>query len=54
LHGYKIAGDSPAAVAETFGLSKHTIRVQLAALMDKTDTHRQAALVRLLTLASRN
>jgi DNA-binding CsgD family transcriptional regulator len=48
------AGDSPAAVAETLGLSKHTIRVQLRALMAKTDTHRQAALVRLLTLAARN
>jgi DNA-binding CsgD family transcriptional regulator len=47
------AGDSPAAVAEALGLSKHTIRVQLKALMDKTDTHRQAELVRLLMLAAR-
>ena len=47
------AGDSPAAVADALGLSKHTIRVQLKALMDKTDTHRQAELVRLLMLAAR-
>jgi DNA-binding CsgD family transcriptional regulator len=47
------AGDSPSAVAETLGLSKHTIRVQLKALMNKTDTHRQAELVRLLMLAAR-
>jgi DNA-binding CsgD family transcriptional regulator len=43
------AGDSLADTAGKFGLSKHTVRVQLQALMAKTGTNRQAALVRLLT-----
>jgi len=42
------AGDSLAEAAHKFGLSKHTLRAQLKALMAKTETNRQAALVRLL------
>jgi DNA-binding CsgD family transcriptional regulator/PAS domain-containing protein len=46
------AGDSLAEAADKFGLSKHTLRVQLRALMAKTETNRQAALVRLLVASS--
>lgn len=46
-------GDSLDEIAAAFGLSKYTLRAQLRALMDKTDTHRQAALVRLLSVAVR-
>ncbi len=34
------------AIAEQFGLSKHTIRTQLKSVYEKTGTHRQAELVR--------
>ena len=43
------AGDSLDDIAGRLGLSKHTLRAQLKALMSKTETRRQAELVRLLT-----
>jgi DNA-binding CsgD family transcriptional regulator len=43
------AGESLAEIADALALSKHTLRAQLKALMDKTGTRRQAALVRLLS-----
>jgi DNA-binding CsgD family transcriptional regulator/PAS domain-containing protein len=49
LAAWLVAGDSLAEAADRFGLSKYTLRAQLRALMDKTGTNRQAALVRLLT-----
>lgn len=49
LAAWLAAGDSLADAADTFGLSKYTLRAQLRALMDKTGTNRQAALVHLLT-----
>jgi DNA-binding CsgD family transcriptional regulator len=44
-----VAGDSLDKIAGNLGLSKHTLRAQLKALMSKTETRRQAELVRLLT-----
>jgi DNA-binding CsgD family transcriptional regulator len=49
LAAWLAGGDSLADAADKFGLSKYTLRAQLRALMDKTETNRQAALVRLLT-----
>jgi DNA-binding CsgD family transcriptional regulator len=49
LAAWLAAGDSLTEAADTFGLSKYTLRAQLRMLMDKTGTNRQAALVRLLT-----
>jgi DNA-binding CsgD family transcriptional regulator/uncharacterized protein YhfF len=42
------SGGSLSSVAETFGISKNTVRAQLQAVFDKTDTRRQSDLVRLL------
>jgi DNA-binding CsgD family transcriptional regulator len=35
-------------ISEHFGISKHTVRAQLKAVFQKTDTRRQAELVKLL------
>lgn len=43
-----VAGDTPEQAAETLGIKRSTARVHLAALFRKTETHRQAELVRLL------
>lgn len=43
-----VNGLSPNAIAENFGLSKHTVRNQLKSVYAKTGTHRQAELVKLL------
>lgn len=48
LAAWLATGSSLAEAADAFGLSKNTLRVQLAGLMKKTDTHRQSALVHLL------
>ncbi|MFI5102940.1 MAG: helix-turn-helix transcriptional regulator, partial [Terriglobales bacterium] len=41
-------GHSPTAIAETIGVSRNTLKSQLASIYQKTDTSRQAQLVRLL------
>ena len=43
-----VAGDSPQQAAQALGLSVSTVRNQLAALFRKTETSRQAELMRLL------
>ena len=42
------SGASLTEAAEAFGVTHNTVRAQLRAIFDKTDTHRQADLVRLL------
>jgi DNA-binding CsgD family transcriptional regulator len=42
------AGASLTEAAEAFGVTHNTVRAQLRAIFDKTDTHRQSDLVRLL------
>jgi DNA-binding CsgD family transcriptional regulator/uncharacterized protein YhfF len=42
------SGESLSSVAEMFGISKNTVRVQLQAVFDKTEARRQSDLVRLL------
>lgn len=42
------SGASLIEAAEQFGVAHNTVRAQLRAIFDKTDTHRQADLVRLL------
>lgn len=42
------SGDSLAAVAERLGVSENTAKAQLQTVFDKTGTHRQAQLVKLL------
>lgn len=44
-----LADKSLTTYAEERGISSHTVRVQLKSLMAKTDTHRQAELVNLLS-----
>ena len=41
-------GDGLAAVASRLGVSSSTVRTHLTRIFDKTSTHRQAELVRLL------
>lgn len=41
-----VRDESLNSIAEQFGISKHTIRSQLKSVYEKTDTHRQAELVR--------
>lgn len=48
LAGALASGARLAEIARTHGVSIHTVRAQLKALMQKTGTHRQAALIRLL------
>jgi DNA-binding CsgD family transcriptional regulator len=43
-----LANCNPASIAERRSLSVHTVRVHIANIMDKTETNRQAELVRLL------
>jgi DNA-binding CsgD family transcriptional regulator/PAS domain-containing protein len=47
-----LAGCDPAAIAERKSLSVNTVRVHIAHIMAKTDTNRQAELVRLLERVS--
>ncbi len=47
-----VAGDTLSEAADTFHVGKETVRMQLRSLMEKTDTNRQAALVRLLSAAA--
>jgi DNA-binding CsgD family transcriptional regulator/PAS domain-containing protein len=47
-----LAGCDPAAIAERKSLSVNTVRVHIARIMAKTDTNRQAELVRLLERVS--
>jgi uncharacterized protein YhfF/DNA-binding CsgD family transcriptional regulator len=42
------AGASLTEAADAFGVTRNTVRAQLRAIFDKTDTHRQLDLVRLL------
>jgi DNA-binding CsgD family transcriptional regulator len=41
-------GLAPKEIAATFGVSQHTVHVQLARVFDKTGTNRQADLMRLM------
>jgi DNA-binding CsgD family transcriptional regulator/uncharacterized protein YhfF len=43
-----VSGASLTEAADEFGVTHNTVRAQLRAIFDKTDTHRQADLVRLL------
>ena len=45
-------GASLTEAADAFGVTHNTVRAQLRAIFDKTDTHRQTELVRLLQSAS--
>jgi DNA-binding CsgD family transcriptional regulator len=47
-----VAGDTLSEAADKFYVTKETVRMQLRSLMEKTDTNRQAALVRLLSAAA--
>jgi DNA-binding CsgD family transcriptional regulator len=45
---YLASGAALKDYAEEFGVTYNTVRAQLRAIFEKTDTHRQAELVRLL------
>jgi DNA-binding CsgD family transcriptional regulator len=47
------SGVSLTEAAERFGVTHNTVRAQLRSIFDKTDTHRQADLVRLLHSSGR-
>jgi DNA-binding CsgD family transcriptional regulator len=47
-----VAGEGLVAIANAFGLARATVRVQLSAIFEKTDTHRQGELVSLLSRVS--
>lgn len=47
------SGVSLTEAADRFGVTHNTVRAQLRAIFDKTDTHRQADLVRLLQTSGR-
>ena len=44
-----ICGDSPQEIAEAFGVGIGTVRTQVKSILSRTQMHRQAELVRLLT-----
>ncbi len=46
--GELVTGGDAGAIAERLGLSVHTVRVQLARAMAKTQTHRRSELVALV------
>ena len=43
-----VEGATPREIADRFGVSVNTVQIQLARVFDKTATHRQTDLVRLL------
>ena len=49
-----LSGDGQERIAQRMGISENTVKTQLQSIYNKTDTHRQAQLVKfLLSIASR-